>query len=408
MKSSGSIYTFSVFIFATVMLVPPAAQPGSALPANPSGIRYARASPVGSDVQPIPARQNPHIKFASAVAYDSAGAFADSVTIADVNRDGKMDLVVLDYCQKVERGYCATPGTVAVMLGNGDGTFQPPVSYSTGAYWANSVAVGDLNGDGIPDLVLANGCLSLSGPYCSGAGIISVLPGNGDGTFQPAVIYSAGGWDAHSVAIGDLRGNGKLDLVVADVCENLSCQAPSVSVLLGNGDGTFQPAVNYSLSGYEADSVAIGDLNGDGIPDLIVASYCQGGGCEQDTGVVGVLLGNGDGTFQPVVNYSSVGWYTDTVAVGDLRGNGIVDLVVASEFDGRGDSPRDAVEVLLGNGDGTFQPEVTYRHSGPSCGRRVPEDRHKEWLHRDWNRKCAAGQRRWYLPAARHIPLGRL
>jgi hypothetical protein len=367
MKLSRFLCRFAL-LFATLMVGLSAAQPSSVVANQPNRAREGQRSLVQADAQPVPAAGKSQIKFATGVAYDSAGIIADSVAVADLNGQGVMDAVALDYCLALGQGACDTPGELGVLLGNGDGTFQSPVSYSTGAYWANSVAVGDVNGDGIADLVVANSCQSL-GPYldCTGYGTVSVMLGNGDGTFLPAATYSTGAYNAYEVAIRDVNGDQMPDLVVANLYQDQSQQTGSATVLLGNGDGTFQPAVNYSSGGHEADSLAIGDFNGDGIPDLAVASYCeQGHNCEPGyiEGQVGVLRGNGDGTFQPVVTYDSGGAYAHTVAVADLRGNGVLDLIVANEFDGKGDSNRDAVGVLLGNGDGTFQPAVTYFSGG--------------------------------------------
>ena len=213
---------------------------------------------------------------------------------------------------------------MSVLLNNGDGTFQPAVSYGVPGYLAFSVAIADVNNDGKPDLVVANGCLDYSCVSCCGS--VGVLLGNGDGTFQPAVTYDAGSggsWEANSVAVADVNGDGYPDLVVAD-------EGPwpfthgAVGVLLGNGDGTFQPAVTYSSGAGGAYSVAVADVNGDGKPDVVVAD---------DDGKVGVLLGNGNGTFQKAVLYSSGGgppewWSTSSIAIGDVNGDGRPDLVV--------------------------------------------------------------------------------
>jgi len=307
-----------------------------------------------ASAQPVPAGQKPQIRLAKPVTYDTGGQSAHSVAVADLDGDGMLDLVVANGCQDTD---CQN-GTLSVLLGNGNGTFQAAVTYSTGAYGATSVAVGDVNGDGIPDLVAANACLNLNqqGTECEGYGVVSVLLGNGDGTFQPAVTYSTGAYSAISVALGDLRGDGILDLVVANYAGD-SYEAGSASVLLGNGDGTFQPAANYPTGGQVADSIAIADVSGNGVPDLIVANQVQSNGGQE--GYVGVLLGNGDGTFQPAVAYDSGGTNSESVAVGDLRGDGILDLVVADGYDS-----DNVVGVLLGNGDGTFQPAVTYLLKG--------------------------------------------
>src|SRR5207237_5072267 len=139
-----------------------------------------------------------------------------------------------------------------------------------------SVAMGDFNGDGHLDLAVANG----------GSNDVSVLLGNGDGTFRAARNFDAGlGGGPLWVAVGDFNRDGKLDLVVAN------SSSDSVGVLLGNGDGTFGPALTFPAGGSQPQSVAVGDFNGDGKPDLAVASYYSNN--------VTVLLGKGDGTFGP-------------------------------------------------------------------------------------------------------------
>jgi Bacterial Ig-like domain (group 3)/FG-GAP-like repeat len=319
----------------------------------------ARAVALTILVSVTAAGQKPQIHFGKPVTYDSGGPWADGVAVADLNGDGKLDLVVTNYCQSWNQYGCNGEGEVSVLLGNGDGTFQPAVIYSTAAYNAGSVVIGDVNGDGIPDVVVANACETPGQFHCVGeTGAVSVLLGNGDGTFQPAVVYSSGGNYAFSVAIGDLTGSGVPDIAVANGALDDDGN-PSVAVLLGNGDGTFQPAVAYSTGGEQTNSVAIGDVNGDGIPDLIVADFRQSQSAE---GEVAVLLGIGDGTFQPAVTYDSGGDGSYSVALGDLRGNGILDAVVANS------GPAGAVDVLLGNGDGTFQSAVTYLAHGSTPG----------------------------------------
>ena len=296
--------------------------------------------------------------FQAAVPYGSGGEDALSVAVADVNGDGKPDLLVTNACASAD---CSNGGSVSVMLGNGDGTFQAAVPYGSGGEDALSVAVADVNGDGKPDLLVANNCAS----NCLG-GSISVLLGNGDGTFQAAVPYGSGGEYASSIAVADVNGDGKPDLLVANECASNPCANGSVSVLLGNGDGTFRTAVPYGSGGDAALSVAVADVNGDGKPDLLVANNCASN-CLG--GSISVLLGNGDGSFQTAVPYGSGGEVAYSVAVGDVNGDGKPDLLVANEYLGSdGNYGRDSVGVLLGNGDGTFQPAVSY---GPGGGMRA-------------------------------------
>jgi hypothetical protein len=257
---------------------------------------------------------------APSVVYTGSVTVA-SVAVADLNGDGIADLVVANG---------GGGSTLSVLLGNGSGTFQTAVNYDTGfGARPNSVAFGDFNGDGKLDIVAADAAIN----------DVSVLLGNGDGTFQPFVQYGTGS-EPISVAVGDLNRDGKLDLVVA----NYGDQYGAMSVLLGNGDGTFQPARNYDSGSFPV-SVAVGDFNGDGILDLAVAHGVA-------AGFVSIQLGAGDGTFPT----SSI-YYTDaapvSVAVGDFNGDGKLDLATANF------SSND-LSVLLGNGDGTFQSSVNY------------------------------------------------
>ena len=308
------------------------------------------------------------------------GAYPRSITIGDFNGDGKADMAVAN------SNASDIIGSVSVLLGNGDGTFQPAVNYGTGR-GPISVVVGDFNGDGRADLAVANGYSDYvsillgngDGTFQSavnypagnaessvvvgdfngdgmadlvvGAGFsLNVLLGNGDGTFQPAVGYAVGSPPSSLpfLAIGDFNGDGRADLAVANFANN------NLSVLLGNGDGTFQPAVSYYAISSPT-SVAVGDFNGDGKADLAVANANP----ITIIGSVSVLLGNGDGTFQPAVIYGTVG--SNSVAVGDFNGDGRADLAVANDYSV---NSIGSVSVLLGNGDGTFQPAVSYGTTG--------------------------------------------
>src|SRR5581483_8319406 len=184
----------------------------------------------------------------------------------------------------------------------------------------------DFQDNGIPSLAVANLVDST----------VSVLLGHGDGSFQAAASYAVGKFPS-ALAVADLDGDGILDLVVANVGIYPYADS-SVSVLLGHGDGTFQPARTF-FAGSAPTSVVVADFNGDGIPDLAVANYTE-------QGTVSILLGNGDGTFQVPQSFPA-GNACRSVAVGDFNHDGISDLVVTNVDQG-------TVSVLLGNGDATF------------------------------------------------------
>jgi Bacterial Ig-like domain (group 3)/FG-GAP-like repeat len=300
--------------------------------------------------------------FQPAVSYGTGTASPRFVVVADVNGDGELDLIVANRC--IDNG-CLIEAVVAVLLGNGNGTFQTAVTYNSGGLFTSSVAVADVNGDGKPDLVVGNWC---SDPNCDGS--VGILLGNGNGTFQPVVTYPTGGLYAFAVAIADVNADGKPDvLAITDVpaCSGGSCSyPPAAAVLLGDGDGTFRAAVTYSVGGFDdppiSSMLAVADVNDDGKPDLIVeSSQC----CGSADGVVGVLLGKGDGTFKPVVRYqSAAGGQGTSVAVADVSGDGKLDIVTTDQDAGANGLNKGLVSLRLGNGDGTFNGEQTYDSGG--------------------------------------------
>lgn len=242
------------------------------------------------------------------------------VVTADFNHDGVIDLAVGAF----EGSY-----GVQVFLGKGDGTFRPPVAYASGS-GANALATADLNGDGNPDIVIAN----VTGDS------VTVLLGNGDGTFQMPVAYATG-YPA-DIVLGDFNNDGNLDIATTDQDPSCLC----VAVLLGNGDGTFrEPAVVTQMpSGSGPLALSPGFFNGDENLDLAVTiGYISSDAAQ-------ILLGNGDGTFTLGSSYTLD---PDSLAIvsADLRNNGRIDLAVAQGGD---------LVVLLGNGDGTFQQPVEY------------------------------------------------
>jgi Bacterial Ig-like domain (group 3)/FG-GAP-like repeat/FG-GAP repeat len=296
--------------------------------------------------------------FQAVVLYDSGGEGTGALAVADVNGDGKPDVLMANYCgtdNAIEDGCAVGSGTASVLLGNGDGTFQPAVPYDT-AFGPDALAVADVNGDGKPDLIVTNS--ELADEYYGG-GTVGVYLGNGDGTFQGPNFVGSGGWDADGVVVADVNGDGKPDLVVLNEC-NLApapfysdCSTGAVAVFLGNGDGTFQAPVIYSSGANGGISLAVGDVNGDGKPDLLVMNECLNVEQCSDGGALAVMLGNGDGTFQaPVVTPVPPNSYYG-IALADFNGDGKLDVATS-------------LGVLLGNGNGTFQNFVSYDIAGPN------------------------------------------
>jgi hypothetical protein len=308
----------------------------------------------------------------------AAGGDPRAVVTGDFNGDGILDLAVADhtghslsvllgkgdgtfqsprFLDTDYRGYALAVGhfhnanildlvvtesnRIDVFLGNGDGSFQAPVPYNVGMDPLSPV-VGDVNGDGFDDIVVVN----------QTSHTLSILYGNGDGTFQDAVTpdFRIAGvpW---SVALADLDNDGKLDLVTGN-SDGTYGDASVVSVLLNQGNddaghAQFGPAVYY-LTRMDIQSLAVSDLNGDGIPDVIFAS--------ESGKAVGVFLGKGDGTLEATPHLSpptafSGGGYS-LLAIADFDGDGRLDVLVPAR------SGREA--VLYGKGDGTFGPPSYY------------------------------------------------
>ena len=260
------------------------------------------------------------------------GDFPKYIISADLRNNGIMDVITANY----------HGASISVLLGNGDGTFQTETSYPVGQF-PTGLAVGDFNGDGILDIVVANaidptggqgGAPSTSCPSCQ-AEAVSVLMGNGDGTFQPATFWTADSGTAW-VSVYDFNGDGNLDIVAT------AWKASTISILMGNGNGTFQPPVNYP-AGKVPHSVAIADFNGDGNVDLAVGNLYSAN--------VNIYFGHGDGTFTPA-GLLAVGKMPHSIVTGDFNGDGFADLATANE--------TGTISVLIGKGDGTFQPAVNY------------------------------------------------
>jgi hypothetical protein len=235
------------------------------------------------------------------------------VAVGDFNGDGKLDLAV--------GGYAGQTYSITILLGNGDGTFTNKGSVATGGTF-QTFAVGDFNGDGIPDLAVAN----------TTADIVTILLGNGDGTFTASTAAtSPTGNNPVVISVADFNGDGIPDLAVGNA--PLAGGAGSLTILLGNGDGTFTAAASPATTS-GVNSIAIADFNGDGKADIAVANGLT----------LTMLKGNGDGTFaSSTITPAAGSFQSSAIIVGDFNGDGKADLAFAGyEF------------LLLGDGDGTF------------------------------------------------------
>ncbi len=300
--------------------------------------------------------------FFGAPTFSAAGTNPAFAAVADVSGDAVPDVLISN----------GESGNISVLLGNGDGTLQFAVNFGVG-YRPSAAAIADFNGDGLLDLVTANlGTPATLLPgngdgtfdpfvFISGSGggggtaittgdfngdgfadlaltrndnVLVILLGNGDGTFAAPTILSAGTYPS-AIAARDLNRDGYLDLVVINTA--------GVSIFRGNGNGTFTALQSYN-AGTTPNSVAVEDFNSDGKLDLAVSN--------QDSANVSIRLGVGDGTFAAAVNYPAAAWPTSIVAI-DANGDGHTDLVVANH------APSWAT-VLRGNGDGTFAAPVSF------------------------------------------------
>lgn len=271
----------------------------------------------------VPATVIPGVSQSSFPRTDFAtGRMPTAITLGDFNGDGRLDLAIANQ----------QDNSVSILLGNGDGTFRAKIDTPTGGVGPVGIAAGDFNGDGRLDLAVVN----------RGSNNVSVLLGNGDGTFTPAAGSPVPvGAEPTAVVAVDFNGDKRLDLAVANQGSN------NLSILLGNGNGTFTPATGSPVAaGNSPVALIAGDFNGDGRSDLAVAN--------QTSNTVTLLLGNGDGTFTPAAGPPpATGSAPVAIVTGDFNGDGKLDLATANQTD-------NSVSLLLGNGDGTFQPRADF------------------------------------------------
>lgn len=271
--------------------------------------------------------------FAPAVSY-TVGNEPNRIVVGDFHGNGKADIVVVNSADQ----------TISLLTNKGKGAFGSQKIIEK--FSCTGLDVGDFNGDGKLDLVCSQ-------PSSAASGAVFVMLGNGNGTFQPPVSYALPS-GANNVIVADLRQNGTLDLIVPGAGTAEGQIFDDVYILLGNGDGTFKSPVGY-VAQANPESVAVGDFNGDGKLDLAVLNLCgtDPDGCSFSTLVL--LLGNGDGTFQPVRMPwldLSTSW---KVVAADFSGNGKLDLAVASPS-----SSTVTVFINTPGNDGSFPTYQTW------------------------------------------------
>ena len=271
--------------------------------------------------------------FLTQTTYSTVGGSSPlSVAADDVNGDGKPDIVVANN----------GADNVGVLLNRGNGSFLAQITYTTGGGSSPyAVALEDVNGDGKPDIVVAN----------DGNDNVGVLLNRGNGTFLPQTTYTTGSNSApFSVSLGDVNGDGKPDMAVANSGTN------TVGVLLNLGNGTFLPQITYA-AGTNPRAVTLADVNGDNILDIVVAN--------NNANTVGVFLNRGNGTFLAQTAYTTGGGSsTRAVTVGDVNGDNALDIVVAN-------NAGNTVGVFLNRGNGTFLAQTAYTTGGGSNPRSV-------------------------------------
>lgn len=264
---------------------------------------------------------------------DSSG-LAKSVKIVDLNNDGIMDMAT--------GGSLDTDGAAVILLGQGNGSFVKVATYATESSTSHDISFGDVNGDGYIDMVSAGLTDGLTGEA-------TVFIGNGNGTFGEVGTYATQGSASRAVSLGDINGDGLLDLVTA----GYGGAGAGLTVFMGCGDGSFGTGTSYYTESWGSRSLALQDINGDGMLDIATAGN-QGG-----SGAASVFINQGDGTFNKVGTFATESSPGLMVQLGDVNGDGIVDLVSGGTNGSVGEAT-----LFHGNGDGTFTRISSYSSQG--------------------------------------------
>lgn len=339
----GTSLSFGQLTYKTTFLVHPAGNPGGLAVAdiNRDGLPDIAAIH-GTTVSIFFNHGSGTFGPAHNTALPSSSAVPIEVLAADVNNDGKIDLVIAQQ----------NPNEILVLLGNGDGTFRPAIMHSL-VNTPEAIALGDLNNDGKVDLAVRE-CPS-SSTDCD----IAVYLGTGTGTFTPETVLSAPGSSSvtHSLVVTDFNKDGKLDIATAALTGPSSAPAFNFTVFFGNGNGTFgSPSVHSVPFTLPANSVAVapsivaGDFNGDAVDDIGVetGSFCGGSACGQST--MNVFLNNGSGGFTLKSHFtSSMDDFARDWQAADLNNDLIIDL---ARFNGS--VHTGGMQTWTNNGGGTF------------------------------------------------------